>query len=132
MKQYTCPKNPEHDGIKAVSATRPAAQDSQIICAECGEFIDWASPKDLVRLHTDLVNEINQSKQEDIGKERLVVEQNQVLRQELEQTRRDLVLKDAAIKVLMVANEELQATIDDERHPGAKALQRQKDWEADK
>ncbi len=62
MKTYTCPKNSQHDGVKAVSVARPAAQDSQIICAECGEFIDWASPKDLVQLHADTVHEINQSK----------------------------------------------------------------------
>ena len=84
MKTYTCPKNSQHEGVKVVSVTRPAAQDSQIICAECGEFIAWASPKDLVQLHTDLVHEINQS------------EPTRLLRELAGQT--------AAVEVLMAEN----------------------------
>lgn len=53
MKKYTCPNSPEHDGVEAVAAEQTAAQNTKIICAECGEFIDWATSQDLIQIITE-------------------------------------------------------------------------------
>ena len=53
MKKYTCPKNPYHNGVTTEAAKKGSPHNARVVCLECGEFIKWASQKDIIGINTE-------------------------------------------------------------------------------
>ena len=53
MKEYICPKNPDHVGATTEATKKGSPHNARVACLECNEFIKWASREDILRINTE-------------------------------------------------------------------------------
>lgn len=53
MKEYKCPAYPDHEGCDINETKSDSPHRGEIVCAECGEHIKWASKRDMIRFDTE-------------------------------------------------------------------------------
>lgn len=53
MKEYICPKNPDHVGVTTEATKKGSPHNARVVCLECNEHIKWASQQDIVTINTE-------------------------------------------------------------------------------